>query len=109
MHAKSRNAAVLINDLFSRLQWHGWHATPTEAPAAVLLQYRSPKFNMWREVECSGLALLRFIKGNPSRYEVGKQCDRKPAHQGAGVQQELNFSEQNALVRDALNPNQTQH
>lgn len=109
MNAKSHNAAVLLNDLLARLEWHGWHATGTADPGTIVLQYKSEQHGCWRAVDCDALKIARYIKANPSRGMVARVCDKKPQHQGEAVQQELNFSEQNALVRDALNPNKNQH
>lgn len=109
INAKSHNAAIMLNDIFSRLEWYGWHADATADPATVVVQYKSPKHGTWRAVDCDALALARYIKTHTSRFEVGRVCDRKPEHQGTAVQQELNFSELPAIGRAALNPNQTQH
>lgn len=105
MNAKSHNAAVLLNDLLVRLCWHGWHASATDNAALIVLQYKSEKYGCWRAVDCDALKLARFLKHHHTRHEVADICDKKPVHKGAAAQQELDFSGQSALVRDALNPN----
>lgn len=105
LHAKSHSAAVLLNDLFVRMQWFGWRAEATGDPAVVVVQYKSESLGCWRAVDCDGLKLARFLKHHHTRHEVADICDKKPLHKGAATQQELDFSGQSALVRDALNPN----
>lgn len=109
MNAKSHNAAVLLNDLLARLEWHGWHATGTADPGTIVLQYKSELHGCWREVDCDALKIARYIKKNPSRAMVAKVCDKKPEHTGTPVQQELPLSAPSAIVRAAMDPQETQH
>lgn len=104
MNRISMAAARDVNDVLQRLGWYGWYAFGTERACVVTLQYRRED-GTTRAVDCDVLNLMKFIKAHPRRCEVAKVCDRKPASMERATQQELDFSGQSALVRDALNPN----
>lgn len=104
MHRISLACARSFNDVLQRLGWYGWYAYPTDEPCKVVLQYRRED-GTTRAVDCEVTGLMRYIKAHPRRCDVVKVCDRKPASLGRATQQEINFSESPAIVRDALNPN----
>ena len=108
INAVSLAAARDLNDVLARLGWYGWYAYPTDTPHSITLQYKREDGTS-RAVDCETRGLMRYIKAHPRRCDVAAVCDKKPARQGAAVQQELNFSELPAIGRAALNPNKHQH
>lgn len=77
INAKSHNEAIMLNDIFSRLEWYGWHADATADPATVVVQYKSPKHGTWRATSRLTPPALRWgVCATASRSTKARRCSK---------------------------------